>query len=91
VQEALANAARHSGAPLARVVLAAKDGVLRVVVDDEGHGFDPADMRATGLGLAGMRERAALLGAHLRVESAPGRGTRVALEVPLTRSSGEGA
>jgi len=91
VQEALANAARHSGAPLARVVLAAKDGVLRVVVDDEGHGFDPADVRETGLGLAGMRERAALLGAHLRVESAPGRGTRVALEVPLTRSSGGGA
>jgi len=88
VQEALANAARHSGAPLARVVLATRDGVLRVVVDDEGQGFDPADVRETGLGLAGMRERAALLGAHLRVESAPGRGTRIALEVPLTRSRG---
>jgi signal transduction histidine kinase len=91
VQEALANAARHSGAPLARVMLATKDGVLRVVVDDAGQGFDPADVRETGLGLAGMRERAALLGAHLRVESAPGQGTRVALEVPLTRPSGNGA
>lgn len=83
VQEAICNAARHSGAPEARVTLAVRDGMLRVAVADEGRGFDPAIGRQSGLGLAGMRERAVLLGGHLRVESAPGEGTRVVLDVPL--------
>ncbi len=83
VQEAICNAARHSGAPEAHVTLAVRDGVLRVAVADEGGGFDPAIGRQSGLGLTGMRERAVLLGGHLRVETAPGEGTRVVLEVPL--------
>ena len=66
-----------------RVTLAVRDGMLRVAVADEGRGFDPAIARQGGLGLAGMRERGVLLGGHLRVETAPGEGTRVALDVPL--------
>lgn len=83
VQEALCNAARHSGAREARVALAAADGALRIVVADPGRGFDPTIGHQNGLGLAGMRERAVLLGGHLGIESAPGNGTRVVLEVPL--------
>jgi signal transduction histidine kinase len=91
VQETLTNAARHSGAPEAHVELSADGGRLRVSVEDRGTGFDVAGARESGLGLAGMRERAALLGAELRIESAPGEGTRVVLEVPVSRSPGSGA
>jgi len=83
VQEAICNAARHSGSPEAYVTLAVRDDILRVAVADEGGGFDPAIRRQSGLGLAGMRERAVLLGGHLRVDTAVGEGTRVVLEVPL--------
>jgi signal transduction histidine kinase len=84
VQEALSNAARHSGAPGATVSFEDGDGLLRVSVSDRGHGFDPAAARGRGLGLAGMHERAGAIGARLVVESTPSRGTRVFLEVPTT-------
>lgn len=83
VQEALGNAARHSGASAVQVGLATSPGLLRVIVADNGRGFDPAVGRQAGLGLIGMRERAVLLGGDLRIDSAPGSGTRVVLEVPL--------
>lgn len=84
IQEALANVARHSGAELARVQLSVEDGrTLRVVVADSGRGFDPAAVRDSGLGLAGIRERAALLAATLTIATAPGAGTRITLDVPL--------
>ncbi|MEP7040494.1 MAG: sensor histidine kinase [Chloroflexota bacterium] len=83
VQEALANAARHSGAPVAHTWLSAGDGRLSVVVVDEGRGFDPAAAIDPGIGLAGMYERAELLGGRLSIQSAADRGTRVTLEVPV--------
>ncbi len=83
VQEALGNAARHSGASAVQVTLARSAGLLRVVVADNGRGFDPAVGHQSGLGLVGMRERAVLLGGTLHIDSAPGNGTRVVLEVPL--------
>ena len=84
VQEALANVARHSGADLAHVSLSVEGGrVLRVIIADSGRGFDPATVRDSGLGLAGIRERAALLGASVAIAAAPGAGTRITLEVPL--------
>jgi signal transduction histidine kinase len=83
VQEALANAARHSGAPVAHVWVSARAGLLSVVVADEGGGFDPAAAVDPGIGLAGMYERAELLGGHLSIHSAPGRGTRVSLDLPV--------
>lgn len=83
VQEALANAARHSGAAVAHVWVSSRDGQLAILVADEGCGFDPAAAVEPGIGLAGMYERAELLGAHLSVQSAEGRGTRVSLDLPL--------
>jgi signal transduction histidine kinase len=83
VQEALANAARHSGAPVARVSLGLHDSNLLVVVMDEGRGFDPRAAVDPGIGLAGMYERAELLGGTLSIHSAESQGTRVTLVVPL--------
>ena len=83
VQEAISNAARHSGAPSIHVAVGRAGDTLRIVVSDAGRGFDPGLGRQGGLGLMGMNERAVLLGARLSIESALGRGTRVALDVPL--------
>jgi two-component system sensor histidine kinase UhpB len=81
-QEALTNAARHSDASHIDVHLgrANSDVVLRVA--DDGKGFTFAD-ETKGLGLSGMRERALLVNGRLEVDSRPGRGTTVRLEVPL--------
>jgi signal transduction histidine kinase len=79
VREALSNAARHADASTVRVELSNGDGI-RLRVEDDGIGFDPAETRRRpngGFGLVSMLERAELLGAELRLESAPGAGTRV--------------
>jgi len=89
IQEALANAARHSGATGARVALTRRDDRLLVVVSDDGHGFDVAAGREPGIGLAGMEERAAMLGGRLKIASQPGHGTRVALELPVPPQAGD--
>ena len=83
VQEALANAARHSGAPVARVSLGLGDRTLVALVSDEGRGFDPRAAVDPGIGIAGMYERAELLGGTLAIISAEGQGTTVTLVVPL--------
>jgi signal transduction histidine kinase len=76
--EALNNVLKHAQASRVAVTLAARGGRVRLEVRDDGAGFDPRKQNAAGgLGLAGMRERAARLGATLRVHSAPGAGTRV--------------
>ena len=54
------------------------------MIEDDGAGFDPRDVREDGVGLLGMRERLALLDGRLEVESRPGAGTTVVAEVPLT-------
>jgi signal transduction histidine kinase len=84
-QEALNNVAKHSHATRADVVLGANDGHVVLVVEDDGVGFDPGQPSTTGdgFGLIGMRERAALIGATLDIETAPGRGTSVFLRFPL--------
>lgn len=87
VQEALANAARHSGAPVAHVSIGARDGRLEVMIADEGRGFDPGATFDPGIGLAGMYERAELLGGRLAIESAPDHGTQVRLDLPLRRGT----
>jgi signal transduction histidine kinase len=83
VQEALANAARHSGAPVAHVSIGLRDRHLVVLVSDEGHGFNPRAAVDPGIGLAGMYERAELLGGTLSIQSAEDRGTTVALDIPM--------
>ena len=87
VQEALANAARHSGATHAVVSLATDDGRLRVTVSDDGIGFTRGPEHELGIGLAGMEERAELLGGHLTIASQPGQGTRIGLTVPIGATS----
>ncbi len=84
-QEALTNIARHADARTVSVALTAADGRLRLSVSDDGEGFDPeAASEGDGLGLAGMRERAALVGGRLGVRSTPGQGVDVLFEMRLT-------
>ncbi|HEY8502136.1 MAG TPA: sensor histidine kinase [Solirubrobacterales bacterium] len=81
-QEALSNAARHSGAGKVEVRLwRGEAGGVVLEVTDDGRGF-AFDESQRGLGIAGMRERALLIGAELTIESRPGRGTTVRLTVP---------
>ncbi|QHC71385.1 ATP-binding protein [Rathayibacter sp. VKM Ac-2801] len=82
--ECLENVRRHSGAALAHVSVAEKAGSLRVVVSDEGRGFDPAAVPAGRLGLAeSVVGRVEAVGGAVRVFSAPGSGATVLLSVPL--------
>jgi signal transduction histidine kinase len=83
VQEALTNVVKHANARTVSVVLTRKGEAVVVVIEDDGRGFDPNADDVEGLGLLGMRERIALVGGRLSVESAPDRGTTVAVEVPL--------
>jgi len=81
VQESLTNVARHAGADQVDVRLTA-DSRLEIVITDNGRGFDPGELAASGgLGIAGMRERAMLVGGSLEVDAGPGRGTRVRFQV----------
>jgi signal transduction histidine kinase len=84
-QEALANAIRHADAEHVRVRLQAVDGRLVLEVEDDGSGFDPtaAEPRSRQLGLTSMEERARRLRGRLAIDSAPGSGTTVRLEVPV--------
>ena len=83
-QEALANAIRHADAGHVRVRLGGEDGRLVLEVADDGAGFDPGvpDLRSRRLGLTSMEERARRLRGRLEIDSAPGSGTTVRLEVP---------
>lgn len=74
-QEALGNAARHSGATRAAIGIERRDGALVLEVSDDGCGFAPG--ARDGDGINGMRERAALVGGRIEIESSPGAGTRV--------------
>jgi signal transduction histidine kinase len=83
VQEALNNAAQHSGAGRARVEVSENEETLRVAIADEGDGFDP-QAASDGFGLIGMRERVGLAGGTLELKSAPGEGTRIVAFLPAT-------
>lgn len=88
-QEALTNVARHAQASQVTVTLERVDGGIRLVIADDGVGFDPAVRRRGGWGLMTMRERAEAVGGRLRLDSAPGKGTRVVVEVLDTDCSDE--
>jgi signal transduction histidine kinase len=90
VREALSNAARHARARLASVRLESDEDSVIVTVEDDGIGFDPATVRASGhLGLANLSDRAARMGGSADVYSRPGAGTRVIIRLP--RSDGGNA
>ena len=81
MREAITNAANHGASEHIRVSLE-RAQELRLVIEDDGCGFDPARAVAGGFGLQSMQERAASVGAVLRVDSAPAHGTRVAVAFP---------
>jgi signal transduction histidine kinase len=87
VQEALHNAEKHSLAARVKVSVRQYPGRLVAEIEDNGCGFaldqQGRPARSTGLGLLGMRERAAIAGGSLTIDSSPGRGTRVVLLIPL--------
>jgi signal transduction histidine kinase len=87
VQEALTNVARHAQASLCRLYLQRLPYTLLITVEDNGRGFDPRRLETAnprrGLGLVGIRERASGLGGTFRLESSPGRGTRLSVELPV--------
>lgn len=86
VQESLSNVVRHSGAGQATVVVRAHADSVRAVVRDPGRGFsrERAEEQGGGLGLVGMQERAVMLGGHVSVQSSPGEGTQVEIELPAS-------
>jgi signal transduction histidine kinase len=80
VREAVANAGRHANADVVRVTCT-NGGPLRLRIEDDGAGFDPEAVDASGFGLIVMRERAAAIGAQLEITSVEGRGTSVEVRV----------
>ncbi|MBA3474820.1 MAG: GAF domain-containing sensor histidine kinase [Rubrobacter sp.] len=84
-QEALANVARHAGASGVDVRLVATPEQVRLVVEDDGRGFDASSVAGERHGLVGINERARMLGGSLEVRSSPGAGTRVEVTVPLEK------
>ncbi len=91
VQEALTNSAKYARAHYVSVLLEQRDGRLRAIIEDDGVGFDAEELLRSGikekkLGLFGMQERASLIGGRLAIESAPGAGTTVMVEVPVGRN-----
>jgi signal transduction histidine kinase len=91
-QEALNNVSKHSGASHVAVLLERRGDDVTLVIEDDGRGFDveretQARQQHGGMGLLGMRERAALIGGRVQVETAPGKGTTVFVRVPITAAT----
>jgi signal transduction histidine kinase len=90
MQEALHNVVKHSGAPVASVRLTATPGVLHLHIADRGKGFQVSPRQDAGkgstghLGLVSMRERVLFVGGTIAIRSAPGRGVRIAVHVPVS-------
>jgi signal transduction histidine kinase len=87
IREALRNTIAHAGAQRVRIRVDITPDELHALVVDDGQGFDTAAGSRGGAGLLSMRERAALLGGAFMLSSAPGRGTRIDLRVPLRGST----
>ncbi len=89
-QEALTNVTRHAQANRASVVVLRQRSSIKLLVEDDGRGFDHEAARRAGadacLGLVGMEERVALVGGSLVVASSPGKGTTVRAAIPISSS-----
>jgi len=87
VQESLNNIAKHARASQARITLETTPDALHLLVQDDGCGFSPGGMRKPqSLGLLGLRERAELLGGDVAIDSAPGHGTCIRVQIPLRKA-----
>jgi two-component system sensor histidine kinase UhpB len=92
-QEAMTNAALHSGARTIKVIFTSRESGLLAEVSDDGRGFDVRDLftgTAPNLGVTGMRERAVYVGGTFSIDSVPGGGTRVRTLVPWAEGEAEG-
>jgi signal transduction histidine kinase len=94
VEEAVNNARKHAQADNILVRLKRKGDLLRLEVQDDGVGFDVAAVEASydqrgSLGMVNLRERAEMVNGVLRIDSVPGKGTRVAVIIPLTIEAAE--
>ena len=88
VQEAVSNVVRHAGAETVTIILQLNEGTVQLRVEDDGCGFDTGNasrdaVELQRLGLLGIRERAELLGGEFKIESAPEKGTRLQVSIPL--------
>jgi signal transduction histidine kinase len=88
LQEALHNAARHSGATQIVVEIRAQNDSVEITVRDNGKGFDPLQMK--GIGILGMEERVHNLGGVFSIDGAPGRGACISAMLPLNADSAAG-
>ena len=94
VQEAVHNIVQHADAGSVTIVLQLNGGAVQLRVEDDGRGFDPAHasrdaVELQQLGLLGIRERAELLGGEVQIESAPERGTRLRVSIPIGETVGK--
>ena len=95
VGEALTNVCKHArGATAVSIVISCEPSLLRLSVTDDGCGFDPklttetaAKSMGNGLGLVGMRERLALVGGEIEIESSPGSGTTLFARIPTSSAA----
>jgi len=87
VREALSNCVRHANARRGTVTARCHHGVMRIEVEDDGIGFDPAGAKAGGHGLANMAARAQQIGATYQLLATPGQGVRVVIELPLEKEA----
>ncbi|HSU14820.1 PAS domain S-box protein [Longimicrobium sp.] len=96
VQEGLTNVARHAGAGAVNLVLERRSGMVGVILEDDGRGFDveagiEAAAHARRMGLLGIRERVGMLGGTVEIESAPGSGTTLFVRLPARAGRDEAA
>jgi len=90
VREALTNARKHARASHVKVAIVERQGAIECRVSDDGIGFDVAQVRAPDrvrlhFGLDALEERLRLAGGDLDIDSEPGRGTRIAMSIPVVR------
>lgn len=85
VQESLNNTVKHADAKKVRVSITERDDHVTVFVEDDGSGFDPSAGLGDRFGVYGMRERVELVGGEMEIDSAPGKGTRIDVHLPVTR------
>jgi signal transduction histidine kinase len=90
-QEALNNVAKHSRASRVEVILERRADCVLLILEDDGVGFADADgdKARQGYGLVGMRERAALVGATMEIESTPGKGTTILVRIAVAAAVGQ--
>ncbi len=88
LQECLTNVARHAGVSEATVMAKADGDVLALSVEDGGNGFDPSGVSPNCSGLTGMMQRAEMVGGTVEIDTSPGGGTRISVELPLRSPRG---